>query len=228
MSLRISQGNSPIMGEEMAKQISIFDIPKKTIKWTIFVNNATKKQKVIRKGEKKMENGFSVDFSGEGKTFVKPFVDPDSYEATVVNVSDIFVTKNNFSQEEEAKISFTFELDGVQDKEGKAVRIPYYVRAKIVHAAKKEGFSDSKLYSLLEKCGKLEECKKYWQSIKDSADKDNQLANWLKTSFLGERAKVVTKTVVPKQGDKYSTISEVLKFLQTGEKTQETQEELVA
>ncbi len=162
--------------------------------------------------ENKKQSGFEVDF--EAKERKRLFLQPDSYPATIVGVGEIFQQKNPFNNnEEESKLAIQLQVNGFFS-EGKAVQFPYFMKAKIAHSAKKEGYSDSKLYSLLDKAQLIEECKNFWTTIKDNPLKDAELVRWLREQLLGREVKVLIKTVIPKDGsDKYSMVGELLRFL---------------
>ncbi|MDP2671975.1 MAG: hypothetical protein Q8O68_00510 [Candidatus Daviesbacteria bacterium] len=154
-----------------------------------------------------------VDFEGSGKQRERSFVEPDVYIASIVGVSDIYVSTNPFNNEEEGKMTITFEV--MPDLSvAKFVQLPYFIRAKIVHSGKKQGYSDSKLYTLLLKAGLLEECKTFFDGIKDDADNEKKVVDWLKEKLMGKSVKVMAKTIQPKDGGSvYSTVSEVIKFV---------------
>lgn len=196
------------------KQLTLFDTPRHIPQSPTVESNAkkaTQPRKEIPKMEK-TNKGFDVDW--EPKQRKRVFLQPDSYGAVIIGVGDIFLQKNPFNNnEEEPKLAVQLEIPSVQ-QEGKAVQFAYFMKAKIAHSAKKDGYSDSKLYSLLEKAELLDECKTFWATVKDQPLRDAELTRWLREKLLGREVKVLIKTVLPKDGsEKYSMVGELLRFL---------------
>lgn len=160
--------------------------------------------------ENKDAKGFVVSFEGAYPEKKRDFLEPDSYEAVIVGVSDVFVQKNVFNNQDEGKLCVTFE---VPQKTADAKTVTYFIKAKIAHSAKKEGYSDSKLYTLLEKAKLLDKCKAFWATIETTENKDVALVSWLRENLLGRDTKIVVKTIIPKEAAKYSVVSEVIRFL---------------
>lgn len=165
-------------------------------------------------------SGFEVDF--EAKERKRVFLQPDSYESVIVGIGDIFHQKNPFNNQDEARFVVQLEIPSIK-QDGKPVQFGYFLKAKIAHSAKKDGYSDSKLYSLLEKADIIEECKTYWATIKEIPTRDAELIKWLREKLLLRPVKVLIKTVVQTEGgEKYSVVGELLRFLDviTEEKVQ--------
>ena len=156
--------------------------------------------------------GFDVDFEGTGKQdFKRFFLEPDSYEAEIISVSDVFESYNPFNGKNESKFSLTFSIK----KGDEEMLFPYFLRTKIVHSAKKKGYSDSKLYTLLNRAGVLEKVKEHWDNIKDKdpETRDKELLEYIRSLLLGRRCKVVLRTINPEEGEKYIVVSEIIRFL---------------
>lgn len=154
----------------------------------------------------------SISFDGLGlKKFDRAFLSPDAYIGTIKRFSEIFKTKAfNDNTKEVEKLVVTLEV--VSDKN--TLEVPYFVSASVKHSAKKEGFSDSKLYTFLEMSGKLNEFKTFWESTKATSEeqKNAEFVSWLTQHMCGMKVKFMPKTVAPAEGSKYSVVSEIINF----------------
>lgn len=148
----------------------------------------------------------NVNF-GERKEFEKHFVEPDAYFGTIVSISDIYSQKG-FEEKIVEKLRLEVEL------EERKVKLPYFLSAVVSHASKQAGYSDSKLYTLLDLAKELDNFKGMWETIKDHEEKEKNLAfvDWLRGKLLSRKLKVMTKTVQSLDGSKYSVVQQVVKF----------------
>ena len=139
------------------------------------------------------------------------YIEPDAYFGRIVEVSPIYQTKGFEGQDvEKTTISVEITLDG---KEKRTVILPHFVSATVIHASKQSGYSDSKLYTVIENAGVMETFKKFWAESKDLEDCNPLFVNWLRTVLIGKDVRVMVKTITPEVGEKYSVVKEIIKFL---------------
>lgn len=148
----------------------------------------------------------------DNKQEVKRFsVEADTYAGRIVEVSDIKKQKG-FEEKEVEKLRVIVELDFKQN--GENVKLPYFLTASVSHASKRPGYSDSKLYTLLELAKELDNFKVMWETVDDKSEdeKNKVLVEWLRSKLLGRKVKIMTKTVKGTDGSAYSVVHQVVKF----------------
>lgn len=161
---------------------------------------------------------------GEQK-FQRVKVDDDAYVGVVVGANIFQTTGYNGSDVE--KVRFDIEIETTEDKE--KVQIPLFMTATISDAGLYNArYRNSALYDLLELSQKLDDYFKVRDSIfADGLSNEEQnkvFVDFIRQAFERCIFKVLTKTVKPVNGEPYSVVNEVIKFLGTEEKNQKKKE----
>lgn len=137
--------------------------------------------------------------------FERHLIEPDAYIGTIVAISDVYSQKG-FEEKIVEKLRVEIELDG------KKIKLPYFLTATVSHASKQAGYSDSKLYSMLDLAKELDNFKKMWSTVADNQDKNQIVVDWLRSQLLSRKVKVMVKTVNAFDGTNYSVVGQIVKF----------------
>lgn len=148
------------------------------------------------------------------KTFERPVIDNDTYPAVLCGISDVFQTTNLNGKSVE-KIRIDFSVDGSRE-EGRGCTLPYFVSAVISDAGERsDQHRNSKLFDLLVNFGvinRFKECSKdFTIPSVTPAQQNEQLITFLRDNLLGREAKILSKTITPKNGDPYSVVDRIVK-----------------
>ena len=153
--------------------------------------------------------GFEINFEGGAKKQKKYNLKTDTYTARISNVSDMFQTMKWQSTEMESKFTIEFEIP----QSTEPAKLAFFVRPKIMHSAKKKGYSDSALYQILERANLLEECKTFLTTLSEiDKDRDQKIIEWLKSVLINRQVRVYIKNVKSAEGEEYSSIQEIIEF----------------
>ena len=148
---------------------------------------------------------------GQQIEFVRVLVANDSYDGTIVEISDVY-TGSDLDGKPQEKLCIFVETDS-------GIKLPKFVSAIISAAGEYNSKrNNSALYDLLKASGNL---KQFVDASVDfiGADRTEEQSNTLfaellRQLFIGKRVKVTTKTATPKgDGEKYSRIGEIIRFL---------------
>ena len=153
--------------------------------------------------------------------YEKWVIEPDTYIGTIVEISDI-KTEKGFPQKNkdgtvESKMVDKFRIEVELDYliNNRKVKLPYFLNATVSHASKSDGYSDSKLYTLLEQANELEAFKGMWAVLTDKSKEEQNkwFIDWLRAKLLSRKIKIMPKTVKSSfDGSPYSIIGQVIKF----------------
>lgn len=147
-----------------------------------------------------------VDFEGTAQSAVKKtLIQEDSYPGEIISVELIEVPNYEDKNKADKKLIFQVKLAG----EGTLGAIlPLYVNPTIKKSGGKAGYSNSKLYDMLDKAGELEAAK----SRRAELVKLDGLLAFLSEKFVGKKVKALVKTRNKGKEGAYSTIADILRF----------------
>ncbi len=156
----------------------------------------------------------NIDGSNNQDMPEKVYIQDDSYEAVIVDVSDAYIADNPYAKGDEPKqdekVNIAFEVSA----DGKPATLMMYPKTKVTKGSGK--YSNSKLFDVLDAAKLTEEFGKTWTLI-EAMDKDKQapaFVQFLRDNLIGKKCKVSTKTTNKDDKEKrYSTVKEVLRFL---------------
>ena len=163
----------------------------------------TRENVKVNKEEERKE--VLVDFEGKKTIASKALVPEDAYDATFMSVSREQVPSYDNPKVATTKIIFQVALD-----DAKNTVLPLFANPIIKKSSGTKGYSDSKLYSLLEAAGLLDAAKKQHEALETFEG----LAGFLDANFKGRRARVVVKVSNKGTENAYSTIGNVVRFLE--------------
>lgn len=147
-----------------------------------------------------------INTSGEmPQDFERPLIAEDAYEG-VLDLEPEVKEVGNATYGKKKKILVRVILDRIE----KTVELPLFLNPNVVKGSGK--YSDSKLYTILEKAGILEEFKTYF---KDGEVADEEVLKFCE-KLKGRRARVMVKNVDGPNG-KYSTVKDVIRFVDRAE-----------
>jgi hypothetical protein len=136
-------------------------------------------------------------------------VEPDTYEARIIDISDIFISPGYNGMEME-KLIIRFNI--YYQKEN-PISLPMFVSAVV---SKGNGdYNNSKLYDVLEKADEIDRFKSFGdelEQITDEQKRNSTFITYLKKNLMGKTCKILVKTVTSKSGDAYSVVDKVIKF----------------
>ena len=167
------------------------------------------KEVVIKKDENaKPEVYINLDGNSGQEEFVKALVAEDAYDGTIVSVS-IQETRAYESNQMEKKFLVSVLLDGVKDKDDCEIVLPMFIKPTITKAYDK-GKSNSKLYSVIEAAGLLEEIGK----MSGELEMLEALRAFLESRLQSRSVRVEVKTTNKNNPDKadYSSVKTILRF----------------
>jgi hypothetical protein len=153
-----------------------------------------------------------VNLDGSFEQAPRFLLDEDSYEGSFVDVSDVYETVG-FENQKVEKIRFLLSVTG--KKEGdKQVVLPFFATAVVTKASDPK-YSDSKLYTLIESSGEIENFSKMWETVSDMTEEQQKIefVGWLKSKLLNRKVKFITKTATSKDNIKYSVVDKIVKFI---------------
>lgn len=139
--------------------------------------------------------------TGEYEPRERVLVPDDSYEGTVLEVSDPFDTtyKDKTTSKRSVQVEFEFE------KETKT--LPMFLTNSVTKGS--GDYSSSKLFELLEVAGILKEYEENEERLKD----DNNFTVWINEKIKDKKVKFTTKRVNKNDSDKtYSVIDRIVRF----------------
>ena len=148
-----------------------------------------------------------VDFDGKKPISNKALVAEDAYNATFLSCSLEQVPSYNNPQVATNKVIFQVELE-----DAKKTVLPLFANPVIKKSSGTKGYTNSKLYDLLEKGGLLDEAKKQFVALETYKG----LVGFLESVLRGRRARVVVKVSNKGTENAYSTIGSVVTFLEGG------------
>ena len=178
-------------------------------------NNApVSKEAVINEDKGRPEVYINLDGNSGQEEFVKALVAEDAYDGTIVSVT-IQETRAYESNQMEKKFLVSILLDGVKDKDGSEVILPMFIKPTITKAYDK-GKSNSKLYSVIESAGLLEEIGR----MSGELEMLEALRAFLESRLQSRSVRVEVKTTNKNnpEKDSYSTVKSILRFVQEEEK----------
>jgi len=166
------------------------------------------KEAVINEDKGKPEVYINLDGKSGQEDFVKALVAEDAYDGTIVSVS-IQETRAYESNQMEKKFLVSILLDGVKDKDDNEIVLPMFVKPTITKAYDK-GKSNSKLYSVIEAAGLLEEIGR----MAGELEMLDALRAFLESRLQSRSVRVEVKTTNKNNPDKapYSTVKSILRF----------------
>lgn len=153
---------------------------------------------------------------GERK-FERAAIEDDTYSGEISEVVNFETTDYNGKPTEKVRVEIT--LDKAQT-DGNEVVLPLFVSANISDAGEhSDTHNNSKLYDLLVASGNKEALQKVYDEVAGknlSADEQSTVfLGLLHKVLVGNRVKVLSKTVTPTKGDDYSVVDKIVKFLKT-------------
>ena len=179
-------------------------------------NAPIEKEAVITDGDAKGKPEVHIDLEGKSgqEEFAKALVAEDAYDGTIVSVATQEV-KGWKSEGMVKKFLISTLLDGVKDKDGNEIILPMFVNPMITKAYNK-GVSDSKLYSILEAAGLLEEIGR----MSGELEMLEALRAFLESRLQSRSVRVEVKTTNKNnpEKDSYSTVKSILRFVEQEEK----------
>ena len=195
--------------QERISQKTLFDTPIHTPQSQTVENEEGNTQMETQKNEAPR---MKVNLDGKQEQKKREFVEVDSYIGTIVGISDIFeAPKFQSDTEKVPKLIINVEIDDNK------IILPYFMTANVTrNVNNKGGMKDSTLYTVLDKAGYIPMFSKKWEEISGKEDVNKLFVDWLKENLMGEKIKFIPKTVAPAEGDKYSVVSEILKFFVQG------------
>jgi hypothetical protein len=143
------------------------------------------------------------------KSFEPVLIEPDTYDAAITNISDIFRSQG-FNGSETEKLIISFILDY---RDGNKIQLPLFVSAVVSQG--NGDYSNSKLYDILEQAQQIELFEQFNEELNkiiNNQEKNNSFVLYLKKNFLNKRCKILVKTIQSKNGDDYSVVDKVIKF----------------
>jgi len=155
---------------------------------------------------KEYKESVLVDLDGTNSSvYEKPLVPEDSYQA-IIKACQMFEVKKFDGPGKESKVVFAIEVSGEGLEE--PVELPLYCNPVIKKSSGTKGFSNSKLYDVLDKAGLLN------QAREDKAELAflGSLVSWFNVNLVGRKCKVLVKTRNRGQDNAYSTVSDIVRF----------------
>ncbi len=167
------------------------------------------KEAVINEDKGKPEVYINLDGNSGQEEFVKALVAEDAYDGTIVSVT-IQETRAYESNQMEKKFLVSVLLDGVKDKDDSEVVLPMFIKPTITKAYDK-GKSNSKLYSVIESAGLLEEIGR----MSGELEMLEALRAFLESRLQSRSVRVEVKTTNKNnpEKDSYSTVKSILRFV---------------
>jgi hypothetical protein len=136
-------------------------------------------------------------------------VEQDTYEARIINITDIFVSPG-YNGKEMEKLIINFNL---YYRKENPISLPMFVSAIV---SKGNGdYHNSKLYDILEKATEIDRFKSFGDELEQVTDEqkmNSMFVTYLKKNLIGKTCKILVKTVTSKSGDAYSVVDKVIKF----------------
>ena len=149
-----------------------------------------------------------VDFEGttQSSAPAKVLIEEDSYLGVVVSVDLIKSASYDNKNVVVDKVVFAIRLDdeGVTDAE-----LAMFVNPIIKKSSGTSGYSNSKLYDLLEKSGDLEAAKAQGDRIKKLVG----LLEFLQATYVGRKCKALVKTTNKGTDKQYSSVGNIVRFV---------------
>jgi len=151
-----------------------------------------------------------VDFDGTSQSAapVKVLIEEDSYLGEVAGVDAIksasYENKNLLVD----KVVFSIKLE---DESVTDVELAMFVNPIIKKSSGTAGYSNSKLYDLLEKSGDLDKAKEQGDAIKSLAG----LLEFLQLTYIGRKCKALVKTTNKGTEKQYSSIGNIVRFIES-------------
>ena len=156
--------------------------------------------------KERKSGGVFLDFEGtSSQGFDKPLVAEDSYQG-VIKACQAIETRKYDGNGVEDKIIFNIEISGNDLKE--PVELPLFANPIIKKSSGTKGYSNSKLYDLLDKSGLLAEAKVDAEELAYLSS----LVSWFNANLIGRKCKVLVKTRKKGMEGAYSSIADVLRF----------------
>lgn len=161
------------------------------------------------------EEDRKFDMNVDGRNFERVLIPQKAYEAVINKVGDIKEFKSSFKDKEtgkmEEKVQRKFPLEWKIKTPGTAFDklVTQFISAKYSKGSKQ--FSNSKLYDLLE----LAELGK--EFVKANRLLESEVMAWLKEKLPDRLAQISVKTTKSLSGEEYSTVKDVITFLDVAE-----------
>jgi len=167
-----------------------------------------KKDVEVKNYDNKPEVYINLDGNSGQEEFAKALVAEDAYDGTIVSVTTQ-ETRAYESNQMEKKFLVSILLDGVKDKDDNEVILPMFIKPTITKAYDK-GKSNSKLYSVIEAAGLLEEIGR----MSGELEMLEALRAFLESRLQSRSVRVEVKTTNKNnpEKDSYSTVKSILRF----------------
>lgn len=155
------------------------------------------------------------DFDGTTNEYPKIRIEDDSYNLKIIGIKE-FLGKKYQSTEPETKLAIELEIEAQEGIPTVLVgsKLTHYIKP-VISKAKKEGFSNSKLYDLLFDLNLLNEYRGLRDSIVHSGKKvsTEELCIFLNSNLVNKRLRCSTKTSNKGTDKAYSFVSKILRFI---------------
>ena len=159
-----------------------------------------------------------VDFEGtsQAQVVAKVLIEEDSYLGEVAGVDLIKSGSWDNKSVLVDKLVFAIKLDdeGVTDTE-----LALFVNPTIKKSSGTPGFSNSKLYDLLEKSGDLEKAKEQGDRLKSLVG----LLEFLQATYIGRKCKALVKTTNKGTDKQYSSVGNIVRFVDKAKPAKEAE-----
>ncbi len=148
-----------------------------------------------------------VDFEGTAQSNApkKVLVEEDSYFAEVTSVESIKAASYDNKSVLVDKLVFSMALEG-EGSDG--AELAMFVNPIIKKSSGTAGYSNSKLYDLLDKAGEMDNAKAKGDELKSLVG----LVEFLQLAFMGRKCKVLVKTTNKGKENQYSSVGNVIRF----------------
>lgn len=157
-----------------------------------------------------------VDFDGSTKSeYSNVLLDDDTYAGKIV-ACELVEVPNYEGTGTSNKIVFSIKLVEVEGEP----EIPLYANPVVKKAGGTKGYSNSKLYDLLEASGELENARGD-SSVLETFE---GLHAWLESALVGRECKVLSRTANKGKENAYSVVERVIKFSGEGRNAGEQEE----
>jgi len=153
--------------------------------------------------EERTEVLVDFDGTGSGDHIEKHLVPEDAYAGVIKSV-ELTDTKAYNSEEQVKKLVFAIEIE----HEGKKIELPLFCNPIIKRSSGAKGYSNSKLFDLIDKAGLLSVAETKSEELKTFAG----LTDWLVQKMLKLECKVLVKTTNKNTDSAYSSIKDIVRF----------------
>jgi len=160
-----------------------------------------------------------VDFEGlaQSSAPAKVLIEEDSYPGEITGVDLIKSASYENKNVIVDKVVFSIRLD---DESVTDAELAMFVNPVIRKSGGTAGYSNSKLYDLLEKSGDLEKAKGFGPGLKTLVG----LLEFLQETYVGRKCKALVKTVNKGTEKQYSSVGNIVRFVEAAPKAEEKKE----